>query len=134
MSVQLVGVGSILCDIYIQALLEKLAPGEESQFFSSYFKSKNYTIFSSGTGNTFTEEEAEEIVKKARYVFEENGLKRMTDDLDNLPDYSLWSQDFKDNEIASLLKILCDNFEKDIELMRKKIKALKESRETGNDE
>lgn len=57
----------------------------------------------------------------------------MTDDLD-LPDYSLWSRGFKYDEVASLLKLLRENFEKDIELMRNKIKALKESRKTGNGE
>ena len=130
-----VDVGSIFCGIYIQALLEKLAPGEEFQFFSSYFKRKNYTVFTSNSviGDKFTREEAEEIVKNARDIFEENGLKRMTDDLD-LPDYSLWSRDFKYDEVASLLKLLRENFEKDIELMRNKIKALKESRKTGNGE
>ena len=135
MTVIRVDVGSIFCGIYIQALLEKLAPGEEFQFFSSYFKRKNYTIFTSnsGSGDRFTREEAEEIVKNAREIFEENGLKRMTDDLD-LPDYSLWSRDFKYDEVASLLKLLRENFEKDIALMRNKIKALKESRKTGNGE
>jgi len=135
MTVIRVDVGSIFCGIYIQALLEKLAPGEEFQFFSSYFKRKNYTIFTSNSviGDRFTREEAEEIVKNARDIFEENGLKRMTDDLD-LPDYSLWSRDFKYDEVASLLKLLRENFEKDIALMRNKIKALKESRKTGNGE
>ena len=136
MTVIHVDVGSIFCGIYIQALLEKLAPGEEFQFFSSYFKRKNYTEFTSNSvigGDRFTREEAEEIVKNARDIFEENGLKRMTDDLD-LPDYSLWSWDFKYDEVASLLKLLRENFEKDIELMRNKIKALKESRKTGNGE
>ena len=135
MTVILVDVGSIFCGIYIQALLEKLAPGEEFQFFSSYFKRKNYTEFTSNSviGHRFTREEAEEIVKNARDIFEENGLKRMTDDLD-LPDYSLWSWDFKYDEVASLLKLLRENFEKDIELMGNKIKALKESRKTGNGE
>ena len=135
MTVIRVDIGSIFCGIYIQALLEKLAPGEEFQFFSSYFKRKNYTTFTSnsGSGDRFTREEAEEIVKNARDIFEENGLKRMTDDLD-LPDYSLWSRDFKYDEVASLLKLLRENFEKDIELMRNKIKALKESRKTGNGE
>ena len=133
-----VDIGSIFCGIYIQALLEKLAPGEEFQFFRSYFKRKNYTIFTSSSvigdrRDRFTREEAEEIVKNARDTFEENGLKRMTDDLD-LPDYSLWSWDFKYDEVASLLKLLRENFEKDIELMRNKIKALKESRKTGNGE
>ena len=138
MTVIRVDVGSIFCGIYIQALLEKLAPGEEFQFFSSYFKRKNYTVFTSSSvigdrRDRFTREEAEEIVKNARDIFEENGLKRMTDDLD-LPDYSLWSRDFKYDEVASLLKLLRENFEKDIELMRNKIKALKESRQTGNGE
>ena len=140
MTVVRVDVGSIFCGIYIQALLEKLAPGEEFQFFSSYFKRKNYTVFTSNSvigdrRDSFTREEAdhEEIVKNARDIFEENGLKRMTDDLD-LPDYSLWSRGFKYDEVASLLKLLRENFEKDIELMRNKIKALKESRKTGNGE
>ena len=133
-----VDVGSIFCGIYIQALLEKLAPGVEFQFFSSYFKRKNYTIFTSSSvigdrRDRFTREEAEEIVKNARDIFEENGLKRMTDDLD-LPDYSPWSRDFKYDEVASLLKLLRENFEKDIELMRNEIKALKESRKTDNGE
>ena len=57
----------------------------------------------------------------------------MTDDLD-LPYYSLWSRDFKYDEVASLLKLLRENFENDIELMRNKIKALKESRKIGNGE
>ena len=133
MSVIFVEVGFIFCDIYIQALLEKLAPEEEFQVFSSYFKRKNNTIFVSGTGDWFTREEAAEIVKNARDIFYENGLERMTDDLD-LPNYSLWSRDFKYNEVANLIKILCQNFEKDIEIMRNKITALKESRETSNGE
>ena len=46
-------------------------------------------------------------------------------DLGNFLDYSLWSRDFKYDEVASLLKLLHENFEKDIELMRNKIKDLK---------
>ena len=123
---------SVFCSIYIQALLEKLAPVEDFHILSSYFKCKDDRISVSGT-DSFTEEEAEEIVKNARDIFEEIARKRM-DDPDDLPDYNLWSQDFKYDEVACLLKLLCENFEKDIELMRNKIRALKESRKTGNGE
>ena len=47
-------------------------------------------------------------------------------DLDNLPDYNLWSRDLKFDEVASLLKSLCENFEKDVEIFRIKIRMDKE--------
>ena len=77
-----------------------------------------------------TKEEAEEILKNARDIFEENARKRMND-LDNLPDYSLWSQDFTPDEVTNMLKFLCENFEKDLEILRKKLKTEKESRKPG---
>ena len=120
---------SVFCGIYIQALLEKLAPVQDFHILSSYFKDKDDSISVSGT-DSFTKEEAEEIVKNAREIFEENARKTMND-LGNILDYSLWSRDSKYDEVASLLKLLRENFEKDIELMRNKIKALKESRKTG---
>ena len=120
---------SVFCSIYIQALLEKLAPVEDFHILSSYFKEKDDSISVSGT-DSFTKEEAEEIVKSAREIFEENARKTMND-LGNILDYSLWSRDFKYDEVASLLKLLHKNFEKDIELMRNKIKAVKASRKTG---
>ena len=120
---------SVFCGIYIQALLEKLAPVQDFHILSSYFKDKDDSISVSGT-DSFTKEEAEEIVKNAREIFEENARKTMND-LGNILDYSLWSRDSKYDEVASLLKLLHENFEKDIELMRNKIKALKESRRTG---
>ena len=123
---------SVFCGIYIQALLEKLAPVQDFHILSSYFKDKDDSICVSGT-DSFTKEEAEEIVKNAREIFEENARKTMND-LGNILDYSLWSRDSKYDEVASLLKLLRENFEKDIELMRNKIKALKESRKTGNGE
>ena len=123
---------SVFCGIYIQALLEKLAPVEDFHILSSYFKDKDDSISVSGT-DSFNKEEAEEIVKNAREIFEENARKTMND-LGNILDYSLWSRDSKYDEVASLLKLLRENFEKDIELMRNKIKALKESRKTGNGE
>ena len=123
---------SVFCSIYIQALLEKLAPVEDFHILSSYFKCKDDRVSVSGT-DSFTKEEAEEIVKNAREIFEENARKTMND-LGNILDYSLWSRDSKYDEVASLLKLLRENFEKDIELMGNKIKALKESRKTGNGE
>ena len=123
---------SVFCGIYIQALLEKLAPVQDFHILSSYFKDKDDSISVSGT-DSFTKEEAEEIVKNAREIFEENARKTMND-LGNILDYSLWLRDSKYDEVASLLKLLRENFEKDIELMRNKIKALKESRKTGNSE
>jgi len=54
-------------------------------------------------------------------------------DLKTLPDCCLWSRDFKHDEVANLLKLLCKNVEKDIEIiMRDKVKTVKESRKTGN--
>ena len=123
----------VFCSIYIQALLEKLAPVEDFHILSSYFKYKDDRISVSGT-DSFTKEEAEEIVKNARDIFEEIARKRMDDPDGFILDYNLWSQDFKYDEVACLLKLLCENFEKDIELMRNKIRALKESRKTGNGE
>ena len=86
-------------------------------------------IFASGT-DSFTQEEAEEIVKNAREIFEEIANKRMSD-LDNLPDYSPWSQDFTPDEVTNMLKFLCENFGKDLEILWKKLKTEKESRKLG---
>ena len=52
-------------------------------------------------------------------------FKRMND-LDNLPDYNLWSRGLKFDEVASLLKSLCENFEKDVDIFRIKIRMDKE--------
>ena len=70
-------------------------------------------------------EKAEEIVKNARDLFKEIARKRMND-LDNLPDYNLWSRDLKFEEVTSLLKSLCENFEKDVDILRIKIRMDKE--------
>ena len=121
---------SVFCTIYIQALLEKLAPVEDFQILSSYFKCKDNSISVSGT-DSFTQKEAEEILKNARAIFEKNARKTMND-LDSLPDYSLWSQDFEHDRVASLLKLLSENFNKDLEIMQNRIRALKDSRKTGN--
>ena len=121
---------SIFRGIYIRALLEKLAPEEDFQILSSYFQSKDDSIFVSGT-DSFTKEEAEEIVKNSRHLFEEIARNRMNDLKPFLPDYSLWSRDFKHDEVADLLKSLRKNFEKDLEILRNKLKTEKVSRKPG---
>ena len=118
---------SVFCGIYIRALLEKIAPEEDFQILSSYFQSKDDSIIVSGT-DSFTMEEAEEIVKNSRHLFEEIARNRMNDLKTFLPDYSLWSRDFKHDEVADLLKLLRKNFEKDLEILRNKLKTEKVSR------
>ena len=62
-------------------------------------------------------------MKNAREIFEEIAHKRMSH-LDNLPDYSLWSQEFTPDEVTNMLMFLCENFEKDLEILRKKLKTV----------
>ena len=115
---------TVFSNIYIHALLNKIAPEEELilSYYSEYKKEPD--IFVSET-ECLTEEEAKGIVKKARELFREIARKRMIT-LDNLPDYSLWSQDFNPDEMANLLKLLCENFEKDLEILWNKIRNFKE--------
>ena len=115
---------SVFSNIYIHALLNKIAPEEELilSHYSEYKKEPD--IFVSET-ECLTEEEAKGIVKKARELFREIARKRMIT-LDNLPDYSLWSQDFNPDEMANLLKLLCENFKKDLEILWNKIRNFKE--------
>ena len=117
-------------DIYLQALLDKIAPEEDLVLTYYYECTNSERIVASGIDCQCTKEEAEEILKNARDIFEENARKRMND-LDNLPDYSLWSQDFTPDEVTNMLKFLCENFEKDLEILRKKLKTEKESRKPG---
>ena len=113
---------SVYSDIYIQAALEKIAP-DEDLILTSHFECKNRVILMYGPQTVI--EKAEEIVKNARDLFEEIARKRMND-LDNLPDYNLWSRGLKFDEVASLLKSLCENFEKDVDIFRIKIRMDKE--------
>ena len=43
----------------------------------------------------------------------------------DLPEYGLWSQDFNPDEMANLLKLLCENFRKDLEILSNKLRSLK---------
>ena len=110
--------------IYINALLNKIAPEEELilSYYSEYKKERHIVVSET---DCLTEEEAEEIVKKARELYREIARKRMNTLGTDLPDYSLWSQDFKPDEMANLLKLLCENFEKDLEIWWNQIRNLK---------
>ena len=110
--------------IYINALLNKIAPEEELilSYYSEYKKERHIVVLET---ECLTKEEAEEIVKKARELYREIARKRMNTLCTDLPDYSLWSQDFKPDEMANLLKLLCENFEKDLEIWWNQIRNLK---------
>ena len=113
----------VFSDIYLQALLDEIAP-EEDLILTCYYECKKEKIFAWGT-DSFTQEEAEEIMKNAREIFEEIAHKSMSH-FNNLPDYSLSSQDFTPDEVTNMLTFLCENFEKDLEILRKKLKTEKE--------
>ena len=115
---------TVFSGFYINALLNKIAPEEELilSYYSEYKKERHIVVSET---DCLTEEEAEEIVKKARELYREIARKRMNTLGTNLPDYSLWSQDFKPDEMANLLKLLCENFEKDLEIWWNQIRNLK---------
>ena len=115
---------------YIQALLCKIAP-EEELILSDHSGYKNFQdplIIVSET-ECLTDEEAKGTVKKARELFQEIARERMNT-LDNLPDYILLSGDLKPDEVANLLKLLRENFKKDLEIPWNKICNLKEKAKT----
>ena len=121
---------NVFIGFYIQALLCKIAP-EEELIVSDHSGYKNFQdplIIVSQT-ECLTDEEAKGTVKKARELFQEIARERMNT-LDNLPDYNLWSGDLKPDEIANLLKLLCENFKKDLEILWNKICNLKEKAKT----
>ena len=122
---------SVFIGFYMQALLCKIAPEEELILsdHSGYKNLQDPYIFVTET-ECLTEEEAKGIVKKARGLFQEIARERMNT-LDNLPDYSLWSGDFIPDEMANLLKLLCENFKKDLEILWNKICNLKEEAKTA---
>ena len=100
----------IFSGTYLQALLDKIAPEEDLVLTYNYECTNSERIVASGIDSQFAKEEAEEIVKNARDIFEEIARDRMND-LDDLP--------------TNLLNVLCDNFEKDLEILRKKFKTEK---------
>lgn len=122
----------VFSNIYIQALVNKIAPEEELilSYYSEYNKEAE-TVFASDT-ESLTEEEAEGVIKNAREVFREIARERTNTPDTDLPDYGLWSQDFNPDEMANLLKLLCENFRKDFEILSNKLRSLKgEARTRG---
>ena len=113
----------VFSSIYIQALLNKIAPDEELilSYYSEYKKEPE--VFASDT-ESHTSEEVEGIVKRARELFREIARERMNTLDTHLPDYGLWSEDFKPDEMAKLLKLLCENFKKDLEILSNKLRSL----------
>ena len=73
---------------------------------------------------------------KARELYREIARERMNTVGTDLPwpDYSLWSQDFKPDEMANLLKSLCENFKKDLGIWWNKIRSLKKEVKTPGNE
>jgi len=118
-----------IISFYIQALLNKIAPEKELilSYYSEYNKEPEVFVLET---EILTREEAEGIVKRARELFREIARERMNTLGTDLPDYSLWSQDFKPDEMANLLKLLCENFKKDLEILWNKIRNLKEEART----
>ena len=114
----------VFIGFYIQALLNKIAP-EEELILSYYSEYDKESVFVFET-EILTSEEAKGIVKRARELFREIARERMNTLDTDLPDYSLWSQDFKPDEMANLLKLLCENFKKDLEILWNKIRNLRE--------
>ena len=124
---------TVFSGIYINAFLNKIAPEEELilSYYSEYKKERHIVVSET---ECLTKEEAEEIVKKARELYREIARKRMNTLGTDLPDYRLWSQDFKPDEMANLLKLLCENFEKDLDIWWNKICNLKKAVRTPGNE
>ena len=123
--------GSVFISFYIQALLNKIAPEEELilSYYSEYNKEPEVFVLET---EILTSEEAKGIINRARELFREIASERMNTLGTDLPDYSLWSQDFKPDEMANLLKLLCENFRKDLEILSNKLRSLKgEARTPG---
>lgn len=103
---EIIFLNSNFCDIYIQALLGKIAPEERLILIDPRSLKHRETA----------------SMSKAIDLFKEIAGIRMKE-LDNLPSYNLWSQEFKfaGDEIAELLQFLCNIFKKDIEILLNKL-------------
>ena len=96
---------NIFCDIYIQALLNKIAPEEKLTLLIDTNRMEE-TVSS----------------RKAIELFKDIAATRMKG-TENLPSYSLWSQEFKSSgdEIAKLFEFVVNIFKKDIEVLKNKL-------------
>ena len=94
----------IFCNIFIQALLNKIAPEEKLILINTQRQKETVSL------------------RKAVELFKGIADTRM-EGLENAPSYTLWSQKFKSsgNEIAKLFEFLANTFKKDIEILLNKL-------------
>ena len=94
------------CEIYIQALVEKVAPKENLILLNPRKRIK-----------------VDEGFTRALDLFKEVAVTRMNSLGDNLPNYNIWTKEFKpgDKEIANFVKFLTDIFREDLQILLNKL-------------
>ena len=96
----------LFCHIYIQALVEKVAPKEKLILLDPCRRLLDNEGFI-----------------RALDLFKEVAVTRMNSLEDNLPNYNIWTKEFKpgDKEIANFVKFLTDIFRKDLQILLSKL-------------
>ncbi|PFX22684.1 hypothetical protein AWC38_SpisGene12801 [Stylophora pistillata] len=94
------------CRIYIQALVDKVAPMENLILLDPISHSSD-----------------DEDLTRALDFFEEIAKTRMNSLGNNLPSYNIWTKEFKpgDQEIANFVEFLTDIFRKDLQILLSKL-------------
>lgn len=97
---------NLFCHIYIQALVEKVAPKEKLILLDPCHRWLDNEGFI-----------------RALHLFKEVAVTRMNNLEDNLPNYNIWTKEFKqgDKEIANFVKFLTDIFRKDLQILLSKL-------------
>ena len=97
---------NLFCHIYIQALVEKVAPKEKLILLDPCRRLLDNEGFI-----------------RALDLFKEVAVTRMNSLEDNLPNYNIWTKEFKpgDKEIANFVKFLTDIFRKDLQILLSKL-------------
>ena len=97
---------NLFCHIYIQALVEKVAPKEKLILLDPCRRWLDNEGFI-----------------RALDLFKEVAVTRMNSLEDNLPNYNIWTKEFKpgDKEIANFVKFLTDIFRKDLQILLSKL-------------
>ena len=96
----------LFCHVYIQALVEKVAPKEKLILLDPCRRWLDNEGFI-----------------RALDLFKEVAVTRMNSLEDNLPNYNIWTKEFKpgDKEIANFVKFLTDIFRKDLQILLSKL-------------
>ena len=94
------------CEIYIQALVKKVASKEKLILLNP----RKCSV-------------ANEGLTRALDLFKEVAVTRMNSLGDNLPNYNIWTKEFKpgDKEIANFVKFLSDIFREDLQILQSKL-------------